>query len=128
MSKILIVESEQALLSTLCEELEERGFDVDPATNGGEALRKLHVRPDVIVLDGILTDIDGLTLLAQIKSDQDLKNVPIVFLLESGDESKAHAAAELGVSKSIIKTSYGLGGLCDLIEKYLPQKKKIRYG
>ena len=127
MSKILIVESEQALLSTLCEELEERGFYVDPATNGGEALRKLHVRPDVIVLDGILTDIDGLTLLAQIKSDQDLKNVPIVFLLESGDESKAHAAAELGVSKSIIKTSYGLGGLCDLIEKYLPQKKKIRY-
>jgi len=127
MPKILIVESEQALLSTLCEELEERGFDVDPATNGGEALRKLHIRPDVIVVDGILTDIDGLTLLAQIKGDQDLKNVPIVFLLESGDESKAYAAAELGVSKSVIKTRYGLSGLCDLIEKYLPQKKKIRY-
>ena len=127
MAKIIVVQSDQALLSTLCEELEERGHAVDPATNGTEALRKLHMRPDVIVVDGILTDIDGLTLLAQIKSDQDLKNVPIIFLLESGDESKAHAAAELGISKSVIKTSYGLTSLCDLIEKYLPQKKKIRY-
>ena len=127
MMRILVIESDQALLSTLCEELEERGYSVDPATNGGEALRKLHSLPNIIVLDGILTDIDGLMFLAQIKSDQDLKNVPVIFLLESGDESKAHAAAELGVSKSVIKTHYGLSSLCDLIEKYLPQKKKIRY-
>lgn len=127
MIKILVVESDQALLSTLCEELEERGYSVDPATNGGEALRKLHSVPAVIVLDGILTDIDGLTLLAQIKGDRDLNNVPVIFLLEAGDESKAHAAAELGVSKSVIKTHYGLSSLCNLIEKYLPQKKKIRY-
>lgn len=115
--KIFVVESDQALLATLCEELEERGFSVDPATNGAEALRKLHSVPEIIVLDGILTDIDGLMFLAQIRGDQDLKNVPIIFLLEAGDEAKAHAAAELGVTKSIIKTHYGLTSICDLIVK-----------
>lgn len=123
MSKILVIESDQSLLSTLCEELEERGFVVDPATNGGEALRKIISSPDLIVLDGILSDIDGLTLLAQIRTDKEMKNTPVIFLLEAGDEAKAHSAGELGVSKSLIKTHYGLAGICDMIVKYLPDKK-----
>ena len=124
MQSILIIESEQALLSTLSEALEENGFAVDLATNGGEALRKVKNNPDLIVLDGLLTDIDGLALLAEIKSNQGNKHTPIIFLLEAGDEEKARKAAELGVTKSVIKTHYGLQGICDLIKKSVPEKTK----
>lgn len=124
MPKILIIESEQTLLSTLQEALEENGFTVDPATNGGEALRKIKNNPDIIVLDGLLTDIDGLALLAEIKNSQSVKHIPIIFLLEAGDEAKAQKAGEFGVTKSVIKTHYGLEGICALIKKYLPEKPK----
>lgn len=126
MRKVLVIESEQSILATLAEELEQRGVAVDPATNGGEALHKLWNKPDLIVLDGLLSDIDGLALLAQIKNDLVVKNVPVILLLEAGDEAKAHVAAELGVSKSVIKTHYSLGGLCDLIVQYISKEEQTK--
>lgn len=120
MARILLIESEQALLETLREELEDNGFTVDPATNGAEALRKLKNAPQLIVLDGLLNDLDGIVLLAQIKQDAAAKNVPVILLLEAGDENRARKAADLGVTKSVVKTHAGLQGICEAIKKYLP--------
>ena len=123
MSKILIIESEAGLLSTLSEELEQDGYLVDLSATGGEALRKLVNKPDLIILDGLLSDVDGLVLLAKIRADKDAKEIPVIFLLESGDESRAVSADDLGVARNIVKTHNGLRGIMMAVEEILGKKK-----
>jgi len=122
--KILLIESESGLLSTLSEELEQEGYSVDPAVTGGEALRKIENKPDLIILDGLLIDIDGLVLLAKIKAEKNTNGIPVVLLLESGDEARAISASELGVAKSIIKTHSGLSNIMVAIENIFGKAQK----
>jgi len=123
-SKILIIESDAGLLSTLSEELEQNGYEVDLSTTGGEALRKSENQPDLIILDGILSDIDGLALLAKIKTENNTQKIPIILLLESGDESRAISANELGATASVVKTRNGLSSIMIAVEKILGNKRE----
>jgi len=115
MPKILIIESDSALLSTLSEELEQEGYEIDLSVTGGEALRKLENKPNLVILDGLLSDIDGLVLLANIKAEKNTRDIPVILLLESGDESRAISASELGVVGSIVKTHNGLRSIMKVV-------------
>jgi DNA-binding response OmpR family regulator len=118
-AKILIIESESGLLSILSEEMEQEGYAVDLSATGGEALRKLENKPDLIILDGLLSDIDGLVLLAKIKADKNVREIPVVFLLEVGDEARVVSADELGVERNIVKTHNGLRNIMVAVREIL---------
>jgi two-component system phosphate regulon response regulator PhoB len=123
-AKILIIESEAGLLSTLSDELEQEGYVVDLSATGGEAMRKLENKPNLIILDGLLSDIDGLVLLAKIKAEKNTREIPVILLLESGDESRAVSANELGVAESIVKTRSGLKSIMTAVEEILGKEEQ----
>ena len=123
-AKILVIESEAGLLSTLSDELEQECYVVDLSSTGVEAIRKLENKPNLIILDGLLSDIDGLVLLAKIKAEKNTREIPVILLLESGDESRAVSANELGVAGSIVKTSSGLKSIMTAVEEILGKKNK----
>ncbi len=118
--RVLVVEDEASLLSTLQDELEAGGFDVDPATTGDEALRKVTEHPpDIILLDLLLPGLGGLGILANLKSGERTKQIPVVILSNVGDEVKIQEALELGAEDYFVKTKYDLTDILDRLRAIL---------
>jgi DNA-binding response OmpR family regulator len=76
--KILIVDDDQNILRLYKEELEEEGYSVITASNGKEALEKFErEEPDLVTLDILLPDVDGIKLLRQIKEEK--PRLPVIM-------------------------------------------------
>src|SRR5882724_1914902 len=77
----LVVDDSMLIRYTVCRFLEERGFTVEAATNGAEALEVLaRVRPDLIVTDMQMPKMSGSELITALKSKPETAGVPIVIV------------------------------------------------
>jgi two-component system, OmpR family, KDP operon response regulator KdpE len=99
--KILVVDDEPPIRKLLRMGLTSQGYDVIDAPNGKIALDLLASRPDLVILDLGLPDIDGLDLLRRIRNRQ--TNLPIVVLSSRGDEAGKVAALDLGADDYVTK-------------------------
>ena len=99
--KILVVDDEPPIRKLLRMGLASQGYDVLDAPNGKVALELLAKRPDLVVLDLGLPDIDGLELLRTIRLRQ--ANLPVVVLSSRGDEAGKVAALDLGADDYVTK-------------------------
>lgn len=89
------------VLEVVSRYLEREGFRVDTATDGGQAARLLKDRPpDLVVLDLMIPQIDGLDLLQEIRRDGDL---PVIVLTAKGDEGDRVLGLELGADDYVVK-------------------------
>jgi CheY-like chemotaxis protein len=78
---VLIVDDDEALTETLSRRLKHQGFETLSAASGGEGLRKARSqRPDLVVLDLRLPDLDGLTVCEQLADDPDTCTIPVIIL------------------------------------------------
>ena len=78
---ILIVDDTRANLDVLSGILREQGYKVRPAPNGRLALKSIQVsRPDLILLDIRMPEMDGYEVCHRIKADDNLKDIPIIIL------------------------------------------------
>jgi DNA-binding response OmpR family regulator len=76
--KILIVDDDQNILRLYKEELEEDGYEVVTASNGQEALEQFEKEtPDLVTLDILLPDVDGIKLLRQMKEKR--PRMPVIM-------------------------------------------------
>jgi two-component system, cell cycle response regulator DivK len=84
MSVILIVEDNEKNMKLVRDVLQFKGYTTLEATTGagGVRLAKAH-KPDLILMDIQLPDIDGVTALAQIRADPDMKRIPAVAVSAS---------------------------------------------
>jgi len=91
--KILIVDDTPDIVNHLQQTLLSAGYEVYVATSGSKALQRLeHTKPDLILLDIIMPDIDGYETCSRIKADPDRSAIPIIFmsaLHETFDKVKA---------------------------------------
>lgn|SRR5690349_4772232 len=94
----LVVDDSMLIRHSVCRFFEDRGFRVESATNGSEALEMLaKVSPDVIVTDLQMPKMDGRELIAALKADPRTANIPIVILA-----GKQAAAEELEAGASYV--------------------------
>jgi len=100
-TKVLIVDDEPPIRKLLRMGLHTQGYDVLEATNGKTALAMLGERPDLIILDLGLPDIDGHQLLADIRARADA--VPVVVLSSRDDEAGKVRALDLGADDYVTK-------------------------
>ena len=108
-AKILVVDDEDRNLRLMTLLLTSFGYDVLTASNGEEALEKVHdIPPDVILLDVMMPQIDGLEVARQLKREEETKIIPIVMvtaLNEVEDRVKAlEAGADDFLNKPVDKT------------------------
>jgi two-component system KDP operon response regulator KdpE len=100
--RVLVVEDESSLLQTLRLTLSRHDFDVEAAASGGEALATAaRWRPDVVVLDLGLPDIDGVDVIRQLRERGN--PLRIVVLSARGDERDKVAALDLGADDYLTK-------------------------
>jgi DNA-binding response OmpR family regulator len=76
--KILIVDDDQNILRLYKEELEEEGYQIVTASNGQEAMDQFEKEtPDLVTLDILLPDVDGIKLLRQMKEKR--PRMPVIM-------------------------------------------------
>jgi two-component system, OmpR family, KDP operon response regulator KdpE len=99
--KILVVDDEPPIRKLLRTGLGTQGYEVLEAPNGKAALELLAKKPDLVILDLGLPDIEGLELLKRIRAAQ--SGLPIVVLSSRGDEAGKVAALDLGADDYVTK-------------------------
>ena len=103
-NKILIVEDEAQVARLTKFKLVKEGYEVTLAENGIKALESIkNNTPDIIILDIMMPEMDGFTLLQNIKEDDNLKNIPVIMLTVKGAKSDINKAYELGAEDYIVK-------------------------
>jgi adenylate cyclase len=84
--KILIVDDEPFNLDYLEQELEDLPYDIITARDGREALNRVkRERPDLILLDIMMPVMDGFSVLAQLKADPALRDIPVIVISAMND-------------------------------------------
>lgn len=103
-AKILIVEDERDIADLLRYNLQQAGFKTDYVRNGADALqRAIEKTPDLILLDLMLPEVDGMIVCRLLKNDPRTKNIPIVMVTAKDKEKDRVAGLELGADDYITK-------------------------
>jgi len=102
--KILIVDGEQDIVVIIGKLLDRNGYKVMTATDGMEGIAKVEAEPpDLILLDNLMPNMDGLAVLAKLRSSPKTADIPVIMLSAATDEDYIVAAQESGVSDYVIK-------------------------
>ena len=110
--RVLLVDDEVELVTTLEERLQLRGIDAEALTSGAEAVRRLEEREfDVVVVDVKMPGMDGLELLRRIKTIR--PEAQVILLTGRGSEKESQAGIQEGAFDYLIKPI----NIEDLVEK-----------
>jgi len=103
-ARVLVVDDESDIVSTIQYRLKFCEFDVITASNGKEGLEKAaNEKPDIILLDINMPVMDGHEMLERLKNCPDLKDTPVIMLTAYSDRKDIAKAADLGIADYITK-------------------------
>ena len=118
--QILAVDDSGILLRSVKAMLDKQ-YDVAVATSGPQAIKQAKkVLPDLILLDYEMPEWDGKRTLEEIQKDEELKNIPVVFLTAVSDRAHIEAVLKLKPSGYLLKP-IEQNKLVDTIEKVLSE-------
>lgn len=104
MAKILIAEDEKDIRDLITFTLTFAGYQVVAAANGEEAVEKARVEiPDLIMMDVRMPKMTGYEACLEIKKDDRIKHIPVVFLSAKGQESEVTTGLDVGAVEYILK-------------------------
>lgn len=101
--KILLADDEKDIVEFMKYNLEMENFEVITAYDGQEAMEKLPLKPDLVILDVMMPLIDGYEVCRRIKAGKDTESIPVIFLTARGAESDEVRGLDLGADDYIQK-------------------------
>ena len=120
---ILIVEDDQFIRDIYTDELIKNGFQVDSVGTGKEGLDKLSQNKyDLLLLDIMLPDTNGLEILKQVKQNPATKSLKTILLTNLGQDAVIQQGFELGADKYLIKMSYNPDQIVSEVKMFLEEK------
>lgn len=122
--KILIVDDEVAIAQVFQQALTQAGFQVITATTGKEAQDKIaSEKPDAILLDQILPDMNGNQVIKTLKSQDSTKNIPVAIISNFNQQDLIDEAMKLGASEYILKYQISPQDLVEKTKSLLASQK-----
>lgn len=128
MKKILLVDDVKLLLEIQKKFLDSSQVQILTADNGAEALETARrERPDLIIMDRYMPNIDGLTCCRRIKEDPSLAHIPIIIATNAADDADKLECASAGGADVLLKP-IDCKLFLNAIKKYLPdiERRSIR--
>ncbi len=120
MSKVLIADDDAAVRKLYEIELKGKGYDVETAENGEEALRHVtSAKPDIILLDVMMPQKDGITTLKALKAHPTLATIPVIMLTNFGQEDIVKDALSSGATDYLLKYKITPSEMADKISQIL---------
>jgi DNA-binding response OmpR family regulator len=102
--KLIIVDDDRETREMLTLALDLAGFDVAEAANGLRLISTLHVdRPDAILLDVMMSWIDGFELCRAIKQNEEFRDIPVVFVSARKSPEDVRRGREVGAADYFTK-------------------------
>jgi len=131
-NKILLVDDEQDILEFLSYNLRKEGYEVHTSTNGKKAVEiAKEVKPQLIILDVMMPDLDGIETCRELRSIDDLKDVVITFLTARGEDYSQIAGFDAGADDYItkpIKPRVLISRVQALLRRYNPNGRSGKNG
>lgn len=122
--KILIIEDDLTLRNALTEFLEADNFTVVVASDGEEGLALIgEIKPDLVLLDIILPKKNGFEVLKEMKSDNEVSDIPVMLLTNLGSLDDIEKALALGATTYLVKGDYQIKEIVEKIKNILFLKK-----
>jgi CheY-like chemotaxis protein len=121
--RILLVEDDRFQRKAVEAALRERGFDVQVAIDGEEALRLVAEgeRPDLVLLDLIMPKVSGFEVLRRLKEGGATARVPVIVLSNLGQRGDFERAIEGGAAAYLVKAKVTLRELVQRVAAALEQ-------
>jgi len=102
--RLLVVDDDRMIQTMLAQQLRQAGYDVLVARDGREALRATRVeRPDVVLCDWVMPNMDGIAFCREVKADADLRDTYIAMLTSRSDSEDRVAGLDAGADDFLIK-------------------------
>ncbi|MBI4040075.1 response regulator [Candidatus Daviesbacteria bacterium] len=122
--KVLIIEDEDFIRDIYKRQLDLAGIPTDGAAGGQAGLDALNKSPyDLVLLDIMLPDINGLQILKTIKQNPATKNIPVMMLTNLGQDTVIKEGFDLGADAYLIKASYTPDQVVQEVKKVLASKQ-----
>jgi two-component system alkaline phosphatase synthesis response regulator PhoP len=103
-AKILFVDDEKDITEFLCYNFNRKGYEAQKANSGNQAINIVNGwKPDIMVLDILMPEMDGITLCQTFKQKEELKDIPIIFLSAVSDDYKVLNAMKSGAEHFLSK-------------------------
>ena len=103
-SRILIVEDEPEIAELIKFHLSKEGLDCDITHTGHRVFESVRKNPpDLVVLDRMLPDTDGMNICRQIKGEPETRDVPIIMVTARGEDVDVISGIELGAEDYVVK-------------------------
>jgi len=120
--KILIIEDEIGLQTSLVASLKSLGLESVSAFNGEDGLKALQSDPsfDLVVLDLILPRKHGIEVLEEMRKNPKTKDIPVAILTNIEDAKMIQRAFELGAAAYLVKVNYDAKDIAERLLKLLP--------
>jgi len=116
---ILIIDDDEDFCKLVKKNVEQTGeFVVYVAINGEDGVKLARgIKPDMILLDIVMPEMDGTDVASQIRNDTDIKDIPIVFLTAMVREEEADSQTSLIRGYSLLAKTVTVGELITCIKK-----------
>lgn len=104
MSKILIIEDDKDIIELIEYNLKLESYEIEAFHNGRVGYEKVRkIMPDLVILDLMLPDMDGLDICRKLKSDEQTKHIPVMMLTAKGEEVDRVVGFEIGADDYLTK-------------------------
>jgi DNA-binding response OmpR family regulator len=118
-NKVLLVDDDKQILSSLRVYLELENYQVDTASNGQDAIAKVkQSKPEILVLDVMMPEMDGFEVLENLKADENYVNIPVIMLTAKSQDMDVLKGFRMGASSYMTKP-FNLNELVENIELIL---------
>lgn len=119
-NKVLLVEDDKFLREILAQKISAQQMEIQAATDGANALEILKTfKPNLIILDLLLPDIDGFGVLAKIKENTDLAKIPVVVLSNLDKPEDMQKAQDLGAKDFMVKSNFSINEIVNKAKEML---------
>lgn len=119
MSKILIIDDEPAVISNLEQALKDN-HEVMTVASGKEGLERVRShQPDLVILDVMLPDLNGIEILKEINNDETIITSNVVILTNLSDQETVSKVIAAGGREYLVKTDLALAEIVEKIESLL---------
>jgi len=114
---ILWVEDDKFLSDLISRKLSSQGALLSHADNGEEALKHVEKElPDIVLLDILLSGMDGFEILKRLKEDPKTKNIPVILLSNLGQQDDIDKGKKLGAARFLVKATVTLDEIVEEIK------------
>jgi CheY-like chemotaxis protein len=118
MATIMVVDDTPGSREPIARLLRLEGYETVCASNGREALETMREQnPDLVLLDLMMPEMDGMTFLEHVRKDPDMSDTPVILMTAIDDRQTKERANRLGVDGYLVKARFTIGEMLDRIRQ-----------